>query len=62
MKAAWWKAPGSRGNTSGGISDDASGRLKTGWTMQHEVKESREWWHWGRRDSWSQASERETLR
>lgn len=49
MKAAWWKARGNRGNTSGGISKDASGRLKTGWTMQHEMKESREWWHWGRR-------------
>lgn len=49
MKAVWWKARGNRGNTSRGISEDASGSLKTGWTILHEMKESREWWHWGRR-------------
>lgn len=49
MKAVWWKARGNRGNASRGISEDASGSLKTGWTILHEMKESREWWHWGRR-------------
>lgn len=38
MKAAWWKPCGNRGNTSGGISEDAAGSLKSSRTIQQNRK------------------------